>query len=330
MTESSTAARRPLAAVAVLLAAVWLAVGASYKWLAGSPNDLPALLHGGPIEIGLLYKLAIGIELFVVVVALLRPRIGWVLLALQYLVFIAILVPLALSDEASCGCFGSKVTIAPEVMIGIDGFLLAAILAMRPWSARLWSAPLPAVALVALAGIAAPWVYDRGRPVATPDGDTRAAFFIFEVEQWEGTSAIEIDLAQYLPEPVEFMMPGTWVLYRDSCPHCKDHMWRMIQQDSGTEPITLIKIPEPGLDPAAVVVDALPEGPHVQLIELVPGTEYVVQGPLDMRVEWEDYLISNVRLAEDLADESLPAFPPPDPAVLRAAAQARADAAANE
>lgn len=330
VTESTPAVRRPLAAVAVLLAAAWIAVGASYKWLAGSPNDLPALLHSVPVEIGLLYKLAIGIELFVVVVALLRPRIGWALLGLQYLVFLGILVQLLLSGAESCGCFGAKVTIPPSVMMAVDGALLAFILVTRPWSARLWSAPTPAVLLIALAGVAAPWVYDRGRPVATPDGGTRAAFVILETEQWLGQDAREIDLAPYLSEPVDLLMPGTWVLYRDSCPHCRDHMWRMIQQDPGTEPITLIKIPEPNLDPAAVVVDALPEGPHVQSIELIAGTEYVIQGPLDLRVEWEDYLISNVRLAEELADGTPPAFPAPDPVVLRAAAQTRANAAENE
>src|SRR5688572_15908929 len=101
------------APLVVRLVAVWVLTGASYKLFSGSPNDLPPVVREFFLGADLTFRLAIAIELSIALIAILRPRTGWVLLALQLAVFLAILVQLMLSGEASCGCFGSKVTITP-------------------------------------------------------------------------------------------------------------------------------------------------------------------------------------------------------------------------
>jgi len=321
---SSERAARPFANVALLLAAAWIATGALYKWLAGSPNDLPAVLHGAPIGIGLLFQLVIAIELFVVVSALLLPRLGWLLVAAQYLVFIGVLVTLIASGADSCGCLGSKVTMPPAAMLAIDGVLLGLLLASRPWSARLWSTPPLAVAAACALALGAPWLYDRSQPRGGGGGGAgerpaRPAFHVLEVEDWEGTNALDTDLAQFLPEGGTTLMPGTWVLFRDSCPHCAEHLRAMSNMDPGAENITLIRIPE-DLGASSVVVDRKPEGAHVMEVVLETGIDYVLEAPVDLRVEWEDYLVSRVREAGEIETEKAEPFPFADPEVLRAAA----------
>ena len=159
MTESSSS-RAALGPTVVRLAALWILTGALFKLFVGTPNDLPGAVRDFAASIGVslttIFRLAIAIELTISVPALLRPRLLWPLVAAQLAVFCAILVPLALGGAASCGCFGSKVTIPPWVMFAIDGTLLLALLATRPWRSsptrqKLW---LPIGAAVLAAWIA--------------------------------------------------------------------------------------------------------------------------------------------------------------------------------
>lgn len=333
--HSAPPAGRPLANFALLLAAAWIATGALYKWLAGSPNDLPPVLHGIG-DVGLVFKGAIAIELFVVASALLLPRIGWILVSLQYVAFFVVLGILINSGAESCGCFGSKVSMPPLAMLGIDGVLFALLMVSKPWSAKLWRTPVVALGAVGALALAAPWLHDRSRPSGggsgggdagdgTTEGTGRPAYHILEIEDWEGMVAQETDMAQFLPDGGATLMPGTWVLYRDSCPHCAEHLRAMRNVDLGQENITLIKVPE-DIDANAVVVDIKPEGPHVAEVSLEAGIDYVLQAPVDMRVEWGSphpaYLISRLRESGEIDEESSEPFPLADAEVLRAAAAA--------
>ncbi len=153
---------RLLPLVALWLAAGWIATGALYKLLAGSPNDLPPVLMQLGIRPAYLFNGAIGIELAVVTFAILKPRMGWVLVALQLMAFLAVLGFLIAQGSASCGCFGSEVSIPPAVMVGIDGFLLLLLFYSRPWSgiATRWL-PIPAPIAVSAIALALPWVMSR-------------------------------------------------------------------------------------------------------------------------------------------------------------------------
>lgn len=169
MSEHASSRHRQFARLTLLLATTWVAAGALFKLFAGSPNDLPPLVKEfflGPVQT---FRSAIAIELCIVILAILRPRFAWLPLAALFGVFIAVLLPLALSDAESCGCFGSSVTIPPKVMIAIDGTLLALMLAGRPWSAfgSRGLRPIPLVPLFAVA-IAAPWLMFRTPELKLP------------------------------------------------------------------------------------------------------------------------------------------------------------------
>ncbi len=169
-----------LAATVVRVACLWLLAGALFKLLAGSPNDLPPTVREIFALLGaaVTFKLAVSVELVIGLLALAVPRLGWPLLLVQFLVFLAVLLPLILAGESSCGCFGSSVTIPPAVMFAVDGGLILAILLTRPWRAlrrpetegtRALAVPL---VLLLAAAAAAPWYWIR-TTVVRP-GKTRA------------------------------------------------------------------------------------------------------------------------------------------------------------
>ena len=113
---------------------LWLLAGALYKFFDGSPNDLPQpVVEHSPFDKFDTFRLAIAAEFAVVGLVLTVPRLGWIALGGIFSVFLAVLVPLALGGESSCGCFGSNVTIAPWQMMLIDGSLLGLLLFSAPW-----------------------------------------------------------------------------------------------------------------------------------------------------------------------------------------------------
>jgi hypothetical protein len=113
---------------------LWLLAGALYKFFDGSPNDLPQpVVEHSPFGKFDTFRLAIAAEFAVVGLVLTVPRLGWIALGGIFSVFLAVLVPLALGGESSCGCFGSNVTIAPWQMMLIDGSLLGLLLFSAPW-----------------------------------------------------------------------------------------------------------------------------------------------------------------------------------------------------
>jgi len=82
-----------------------------------------------PLELGLTYNLAIGIELAISVVALTKPRWGWWMQAALLLVFDLVLSTQIAAGETNCGCFGAKLSVDPRVMLAADSALLVGLLA---------------------------------------------------------------------------------------------------------------------------------------------------------------------------------------------------------
>jgi hypothetical protein len=181
---SETPKNPTLPAVAVRLAALWVLVGAGFKLFLGTPADLPQVIRDLPLELGLTYKLAISIELFIALLAVVRPRLGWIPIALLYLVFEGVLAIQLANGETSCGCLGSTVQLTPAMMMGIDTALLALLLLSKPWRLvrghsivvlggtvykvttttnwRLVRGHSIVVLLIAcLTGVALPWLFDR-------------------------------------------------------------------------------------------------------------------------------------------------------------------------
>ncbi|HED66612.1 MAG TPA: hypothetical protein ENJ09_13780 [Planctomycetes bacterium] len=287
---SAAGERRPLAVLAVTLGALWLLAGALFKLFLGTPNDLPPIVREFPLELGLTYNGAITIELVIAALALLVPRRGWIGLGLVFLVFDAILVRML--DAPSCGCFGSKVSLPPAVMLGIDSGLLVAMLAARPW--RLAPRRIPTLVLApTLAAVAVlPWLLDRqvttlaepGIAHSTEDSGAGERWLELDVESWVGKSLDETPLADFID--LDSLIPdGIWVLYRTTCDHCAAHLAHLAQTEVGERMVTLVRLEEKTDNEANRVVHLMPEGGFVQHAELPDSLTYVITTPGELIVE---------------------------------------------
>jgi hypothetical protein len=274
----------------VRIAALWVLAGALFKLFQGTPSDLPSVVRELPLDLGLTYRLAISVELGVVVLALFAPRIGWPLVAGLMAVFSAILVALVLRGDANCGCFGSSVTFPPLLMLGIDAGLLAGILATRPWRRTATQRRIaPAlVALPLLAGVAAPWVLDREASAQTSAESERKPlpqYAILTPSEWVGMPVEETDLARWLGPGVLPEEDGLVLIYRMTCELCAEHLFEVAAMDDGSRPIVLVRIVDENEDPAKFVVEVVPEGPHVRSATLPRGVDWVMTTPAELEIE---------------------------------------------
>ena len=295
-----------LARGALVLAALWIAAGALFKLLEGSPNDLPPIVREtfAGMDLGLKYRLAIGIELAIAVTALLRPGIGWWLVVAQLIVFDVVL---AFSlDQESCGCFGSTIPITPLQMMAIDTVLLVGILLGRPWRGfGGFRAPVPFVAATMLFGLALPWALDRqvqpadGPSLTAGNGDgatdpgtggapDEGKWVEFPLARWKDQVVHETPLARYVNVD-DLPFTGTYVLWRWTCDHCAKHLEHMAEHYTGEEPLALIRLEEPGDTVGNQVVFQKPSGPLVVEVTAPSTVDYVVTTPGELKVE--DYVI---------------------------------------
>lgn len=285
----TTSKPAPLGPLVVRAAALWILAGALFKLFVGSPNDLPPVVREvAPELLGLsattVFRLAIAVELSIAVPAVLRPRLVWPLVVTLFAVFCGILVPLALSGAASCGCFGSKVTIPPWAMLAIDGALLVAILLARPWR----GAPARRSLLVPIGvALVAAWILPftlvpSGAvtdPSASEPGATRPRFVEWQPGDWVGQPLRESALAAFLDVDL-YPQEATWVLYSATCPHCAAYL-RRIASEFELDPKLYVLVQLPGDEGAQVEVDLMPPGEEVALPDDI---SYVVTPPWALTV----------------------------------------------
>jgi len=301
--EQSSPGRLAPSLVTALVGA-WILTGALFKLLWGTPSDLPQPVKDFPLALDLTYKLAIGIELFIVTFALARPRIGWFLAAAQLAVFLGVLGLVMAQGAENCGCFGSSVTVAPWVMFTIDAVLLAVLLATRPWrDMRRGPIPFAAVGLLAALGLVLPWILDRNVPPPSPSppaetgAETDGAqapepatprvgsgYAVLEVTKWEGQLIFDTPLASWLAVDL-LPLDGTWIFYRRTCDHCAEHLEELARTDPGTMPIVLIRIVDAHDSEENRLVHVVPSGDHVTEVTLPEGIDWVVTTPADLTLE---------------------------------------------
>lgn len=272
--------------VAVLLATAWLATIALLKLFAGNPGDLPkVVLESSPLGETDTFALAITIELSIALFAITRPRFGWMLLAAIYVVFEVVLATLIASGAKSCGCAGGAISIPPLVMTAIDSVLLLALLATQPWKRLVNPAVhvvVVALGLVVLAVV--PWYTVKGR-----SGGAAPSFVVIHPDHWVNQVVYDVkELTDHLePADVEKLpTDGLVLLWRQSCEHCRDHL-RTLANDAalndGTHPIVLVQLRDDLKN--APVVDALPQGPHVTMLQFKLGPDFAIQTPWELHVE---------------------------------------------
>lgn len=288
------------AAWAVRAAGLWVLAGAVFKTFNGSPALLPEIVRDlSPFGADLTFKLTIGVESCIGTLALVRPRLGWWIVALTYVLFDAILVSLMAAGEAECGCFGKDFPIPVPGMLAIDSVLLLGVLITRPWRLRAGGAPLWLLAL-ALVGIAAPWVHDRQvKPPGTNGTDPvdpgaenggeengDGGYTVLDLEKYVGQSIYDTELAKWIGDDV-YTLPGEglWVLYRWTCTHCKAHLEEMANQPPAYPFIVLVRLNEAIDNDANRQVVTKPAGPNVLEVSCPDSVEYVCQTPAELVVE---------------------------------------------
>jgi hypothetical protein len=273
------------------LIAAWVLTGAIFKLFWGTPALLPRAVRDLPLELGLTYNLAIGIELAISSVALTRPRWGWWMQAALLLVFDLVLTTQIAAGETNCGCFGTKLSVDPRIMLAADSVLLVGLLATRPWSSLgAGLRPVVPVALGALA-LALPWFLERqvktGEAVA--NGQPVGLWQDLPVEKWIGKDVWDTALGQPpLNEYIDVQklpLDGLWVFWRQTCEHCAKHLAHMAANEHGERLITLIQLEEPNDTLANRVVNAMPDGNFVQHARLPPSISYVLQTPAEIQLE---------------------------------------------
>jgi hypothetical protein len=291
--------RRARLAVAALGAvALWVLLGAVFKLFWGTPALLPKpVIETGDrfgLDLGLTYKLAIGLELAIVAVALLRPRLGWWALAALMVVFDLVLAAQIAAGESQCGCFGSSFSPSPQVMLAIDTTLLVLLLATRPWSAAPRGLPLVAPAALGALGLALPWFFDRElQSSVTVDGEpvevAKDAYVVLELEKWVGKDIWDTPLGQApLSASIDvnaLALDGLWVFWRATCEHCAQHLAALKQKEQGQRLLVLVQLEEKNDSLATQVVHEFPDGNFVQHARLPATIQYVLQTPGELLLE---------------------------------------------
>jgi hypothetical protein len=293
---------RNLAGIAVRVSALWLFAGAFFKLFFGNPNLIPPLVREHtPFSLILTYEIAISIELAIVALAMLKPRVGWLAITPLFVFFLVLLGDMVRQGKSNCGCFGNAFELHPLVMMSIDAACLGFVLATRPWSAPFGrGAPWAAVGTAMAIGVVLPWIVigdksqkpaDPGLVVTPGNGTTapvppadggRKVWVEMHPERWTGQTVYDIaELTRQVPAE---MIPtdGTIVFWRQSCDHCAAHLRAMASETDESKLILLVQVTDDMK--ASPAVDALPSGANVTRFALPEGPDYLVETPSELHV----------------------------------------------
>lgn len=276
--------RSGFAPVVVRLAGLWILAGAVAKLFLGTPKDLPPVVREhSPFGLDMTFHLVLGIELSVVALAWIVPRLSWPAIVALFAFFDFILVTQLAAGAKSCGCFGESIKVDPRIMLGVDSALLLALLLARPWRSGVGSvgrriAPLAACIAVAFA---VPWIVIRNPGASTSTAAPR--YVVMEPEKWVNKMVFDVeDLTRWI-EPDKLPTDGKIVIWRQGCEHCAAHLRLMADDKDETVPILLVQIRDDLKDSRAV--DLMPDGANVTHVELPENQEVVLQTPWELRVE---------------------------------------------
>ena len=283
--SQESGSRGSFSTVVVRLAGLWILAGAAAKLFLGTPKDLPEMVRTlAPFGLDFTFHLVIGIELAIVCLAWLKPRIAWPVVLALFAFFDFILVTQLAAGAKSCGCFGATIKVSPWLMLGVDSVLLISLLVSRPWSS-IRGAGLSSLALAAgiVASFGLPWLLIRAPSASSAGGAEAPRYVVWNPEKWVNRPIYEIeDLTRWVKSD-QFPMDGTVVLWRQGCEHCAAHLRLMAEHDDGMKSILLVQIRDDLKDGRAV--DMMPHGDHVLNAALPENQEVVLQTPWELRVE---------------------------------------------
>ena len=274
----------------VRLAAAWVLLGALAKLFGGTPADLPAPLRELAWPDDVSFGAVIAVELAVGAVAWLRPRAGWAPLALLLAAFTALAGQAVADGATSCGCFGSAIPIAPGVVLAVDVALLVALLACRPWRSTAVGARRAWLIASTGAALLAPWPLLRS--VAPPSAPLVHAVVAWQLPPelprwislkpagWGGTPIGETELGRWA-DTARFSQDATWILYRLTCTHCRDHFKQLARDWDGRTEYVFVRLREAD-EEQRNVIEERPPGAE---IVLPAGPLYTGYTPWDIVLE---------------------------------------------
>jgi hypothetical protein len=288
--------------VAVLLARVlvplYLLIGAVLKLVDASPSHLPVAMVKwlGAFNIDLVFVLefSIAVELTVVGVMWLLPRLARWIGVVMLGAFLPVLAGDVLMGASSCGCFGA-VQVHPLITLAVDlSFFLGLLLLGRRVPSLALSDVLPTIRVV-VAGVwtVASFVIGFGLTgvfADTPEpgaGQQETAlppegYYMPRYEDWIGQSWQEVPLSAWVsgaPENIDGG-PRYVMFYRKDCEHCHELMEAFFSGPLDI-PTTAIAVPERDGFPENEVPFACPDCSRA---ELPSGVDWFVQTPVLVRL----------------------------------------------
>ncbi len=297
--RTSAAPSAALAAAGVIVTRVvfplWLLTGAILKLVDMSPANLPAALvrwlGALGLDLAFVLRYSIAVELVVVGVVWLLPRLARPVALAMLLAFVPVLIGDLTLGAASCGCFGA-VQVPPWVTLAMDLGLLVGVWWLGGKAPSLeCRGPLPlgralaagAWSLLAVAlsfGLAGPAPASAGLATKLP----ATGYFLPDYQAWEGARWGELEIARYVVgSPTDLASGRQYVFfYRKDCHHCHD-LLEAYFADELPAPTLAVAVPERGGFPTEGV-QPMP-CTACRRAELPAGCDWFFKTPVLVRLE---------------------------------------------
>ncbi len=279
---------------------LWLLVGAVLKLVDDSPTHLPASMIkvlGGHIDLTFVLHYSVAVELVVIGLIWLLPRLARPAALAMLGVFFPVLVADLLMGASSCGCFG-PVEIHPAITMVMDGSLFLAVLLLgrRAPSLRM-STQLPLVpTLVAGLWILSSFAIAFGLPgpgnseaaaaaeatAATTGLAAPPAYYVPEYSDWIGREWQSLEIASFTRGMPEDITSGLqyMIFYRKDCEHCHELM-DVFFSEALEWPTTAVAVPEKDGFPVDGLAMPCSE---CRQAELPAGCDWFFQTPVLVRL----------------------------------------------
>lgn len=297
---------------------LWILMGAVFKLIERTPSNLPSSFVAGArdlgIDLGLLLRTLIALELIAVLAMLLVGRIARAVAIFMLSVFCVVLIVELYRNAQSCGCFGS-IKLHPGVMLAIDGTLLLGVILFGPrrddGSQPVPRLAFPALVALSLAAVAVSYALPNKSTDAPPDpgpgvvlnggnvGDDEAPaiaaaegcsawpeaipipgfWYAKDLGTWPGRCWNELELFKIIRDKPRDLHEGRKivVLYRRDCDHCETMFIENFLGQLET-PVVAYRIPSPTDWP-------LPPGVTADLRDLSADCDWVIETPLVVTLE---------------------------------------------
>jgi hypothetical protein len=271
------------------------------------PPILIKVLGGGfGIDLMLVHRFSVAVELALVGMIWLLPRLARPLALLMLIVFFPILVGDILLGASTCGCFGA-VEVPPALTLVLDAGLFFGILLL---GAKAKSLEMSRTVPVWPALAAFAWVffsfglgfgYDvLAKPNEPPPAQADAAateetasttdepslpsYYMPDYGSWIGRNWSDLDIAGFVKDAPDDLADGLQYLlfYRKNCEHCHELM-SVYFTGTLAVPTTVVAVPEKNGFPTAGLISM--ECTDCRTAELPVGCDWFLQTPVLVRLD---------------------------------------------